>query len=184
MDDLLLDFSFPDFARRVWRKLASISRSATALCRRKSDWRRFEVDGFVDTSAFSDDQAGFMRSLYASLFQYVPRPYAGRVLVYMATTQPLYHLLGFEELWRQLAPEMEVVPVRGTHISIVVEPYVRAIADDLRVRLSKLRTSPSGHSCRPLTAPSCDWPAAEVARPDGGAGEDPPNTVGAVASAN
>ncbi len=138
IDDLMLDFSFSAFAHRIWNKFASIYRKSTAFLRGRSDWRRFEVDGFMDTSAFSDDQAGFMRALYHLLHVYVPKPYSGRVILYKATTQPLHHLFEVEGPWREIAAELDVVPVRGTHISIVQEPYVRTIAEDLRGRLSRL----------------------------------------------
>ncbi len=141
-DDLMLDFSFSHLARRVWKKVTSVCQKSTAYIRGRSDWRRFELDGFLDTSAFSDTQTGFMRSLYNLLFTYVPKPYAGRVLLYRSTTHPLHHLLEVEAPWRKIAAELEVVPVRGTHVSIVREPYVRALAADLRQRLARLHTEP------------------------------------------
>ena len=105
IDDLMLDFSFSAFAHRIWNKFASIYRKSTAFLRGRSDWRRFEVDGFMDTSAFSDDQAGFMRALYHLLHVYVPKPYSGRVILYKATTQPLHHLFEVEGPWREIAAE-------------------------------------------------------------------------------
>jgi thioesterase domain-containing protein len=56
------------------------------------------------------------------------------------TTEPLSHLLEVEPAWRKIASEIEVVPVRRTHVSIVEEPHVRAIAAALRQWLPQLRT--------------------------------------------
>ena len=135
-DDLLVDFSFSASVRRVWKKFASAARKTIAKLRGKSEWRRYEVDGFLDTSAFSDHQAEFMRTLHIRLHQYVPKPYSGPVVLYVATTQPLYHLLDVEMPWRAVSANIDVVPVRGTHISLIYEPYVRALAQDLRERLA------------------------------------------------
>jgi thioesterase domain-containing protein len=91
----------------------------------------------MDTSLYSPKQAGFMNSLLKALYTYVPKPYAGRVLLYKCRTQPLYHLFEVDQAWSQIASRVDVVEVRGTHISIVREPYIRPIAEDCRERLSR-----------------------------------------------
>jgi acyl transferase domain-containing protein/NADPH:quinone reductase-like Zn-dependent oxidoreductase/thioesterase domain-containing protein len=135
LDDLMVDFSVAEVARRVRQKLVFFCRKAAAALRGQKDTSRFSVDGFIDLSMFSDTQGEFMRSLFAALHAYVPKPYPGPVLLYKSTTQPLYHLLEVEPAWRSIAAELEVVSVRGTHISIVQEPYVRPIAAHLRERM-------------------------------------------------
>jgi acyl transferase domain-containing protein/NADPH:quinone reductase-like Zn-dependent oxidoreductase/thioesterase domain-containing protein len=135
-DDLLLDFSFPVFARRVRNKVVSLVRSTVAALRGRRAARE-EVNGFMDTSYYSPTHTGFMNALFDALCTYVPKPYAGRVLLYQSRTQPLYHLLEVDRAWQKIAAAVEVVEVRGTHVTIVREPYIVPIADDLRKRLSK-----------------------------------------------
>ena len=57
---------------------------------------------------------------------YQSKPYPGRVLLFKAKTEPLYHLLEVDTRWAKVAQELEVIPVRGTHGTIVELPYVRA----------------------------------------------------------
>jgi thioesterase domain-containing protein len=58
------------------------------------------------------------------------------VLLFKAKTEPLYHLLEVEKRWSKIAQDLDVIPVRGTHDTIVREPYVRAVADNLTVILA------------------------------------------------
>jgi len=95
----------------------------------------------MNTAAFSKDYVAFMNAMYAALHRYVPRAYAGRVLLYQAKTQPLYHLLEVDRAWGRIARHLEVVKVRGTHVSLVREPHVRPIAAHLRHVLSTFRAA-------------------------------------------
>ncbi len=98
----------------------------------------------MNTADFSKDYVAFMNAVYDALYRYVPKAYAGRVLLYQAKTQPLYHLLEVDRAWGRIARHLEVVKVRGTHVSLVREPLVRPIAAHLRHVLSTFRTSTTG----------------------------------------
>jgi len=135
VDDLLLEFSFREFARRVRRKLVSLAKIAAANVRGEKNRHDYQVAGFMDTSAFSDNQFQFMGALFNALHAYQARPYSGRVLLFKAMTEPLYHLLEVDKRWSKVAPNLEVISVRGTHDSVVREPYVRAVAESLRKAL-------------------------------------------------
>jgi thioesterase domain-containing protein len=137
VDDLLLDFSFPGFGRRICHKVVALGEVMTGALRGRREWRQ-QVAGFMDVAGYSPGHIGFMNALYRALRAYVPQPYAGRVLVYKSRTQPLYHLLEVERAWQTLASRMEVVVVPGTHISLVRQPYIRAVAEDLRNCLSRI----------------------------------------------
>jgi thioesterase domain-containing protein len=76
-----------------------------------------------------------MQRLFTILESYRPSPYDGRVLLYQARTEPLYHLFEVDKIWRHLAKEVEVVSVSGTHISLIQPPHVEALATHLRRRL-------------------------------------------------
>jgi acyl transferase domain-containing protein/thioesterase domain-containing protein/NADPH-dependent curcumin reductase CurA/NAD(P)-dependent dehydrogenase (short-subunit alcohol dehydrogenase family)/acyl carrier protein len=134
-DDLLYRFSFPAFVRRVRNKIVALARRAAGALR--GGQSRVDVASFLDTSHYSANLAGFMNALFAALNAYQPKEYPGRVLLYKARTQPLYHLLEVERAWRRAAAQLEVVEVRGTHISLATEPYVADIARHLRVRLNE-----------------------------------------------
>jgi thioesterase domain-containing protein/acyl carrier protein len=133
-DDLLLDFSLSVFARRVRNKAVALFKQASAAVRGQREVRA-EVNSFMDTSYYSSTHAGFMNALFHALCTYVPKPYAGRVLLYKSRTQPLYHLLEVDRAWQKIAAHVDVVEVRGTHVSIVREPYILPVAEDLRQRL-------------------------------------------------
>ena len=97
------------------------------------------VAGFIDVDSMPDAQVSFSEALFNAIYEYTPQEYAGPLLVYAATTQPLNHLLQVEAVWAKISARIEVVPIKGTHFSIVSEPHVIALADDLRKRLADLR---------------------------------------------
>jgi acyl transferase domain-containing protein/thioesterase domain-containing protein len=136
-DDLLLNFSLPVLARRFRNKVLALSERMVNAFRGGCESRR-QVSGFLDLSHFSPSLAGFMNALYDALCAYVPKPYSGRVLLYKSRSEPLYHLLEVERTWQKIAAHVDIVVVRGTHVSVVLEPYVHAVADDLRKRLAAM----------------------------------------------
>jgi thioesterase domain-containing protein/acyl carrier protein len=148
-DDVLLDFSVSQWVRRVRSKIVALS-EALANVRHGRRESAHQVAGFMNVAGYSPGHIGFMNALYRALCAYGPQPYPGRVLVYKSRTQPLYHLLEVERAWQALASDVEVVIVPGTHISIVREPYIGKVAEDLRQRWSQVRdaTQPIGS---PLT---------------------------------
>jgi thioesterase domain-containing protein len=78
----------------------------------------------------------FIDRLFAALFAYVPRAYSGTVVVYEAKITPLLYLPQIGRTWRKFAPQSEVVDIIGTHISMMREPYVDALAMDMRHRIA------------------------------------------------
>ena len=137
-DDLLLDFSLPKFARRVKDKIAALSRSMVGKFGGRCD-SLHSVTDYMDVSHYSSTHVGYMNALYKALRAYVPRHYPGSILLYKSRTQPLYHLIEAERAWPAIASHVDVVVVPGTHISIVREPYVGAVAADLRQRIAAIR---------------------------------------------
>lgn len=138
-DDLLTNFSAAEFARRVRSKAVAIAHTSTAPFRRNQATRDAQLEGFIDLTHWSPQERAFMQRLFAILPKYRPKPYDGRVLVYQARTEPLYHLFEIDKIWRRLAADVEVVRVTGTHISLIQPPHVNALAADLRARLTRAR---------------------------------------------
>lgn len=65
--------------------------------------------------------------------KYVPRPFAGKIIFYAATEDRGYHG------WNHLAEEgVEVMPVPGTHMSIMEEPNVQVLAKKVGKLLDKI----------------------------------------------
>jgi thioesterase domain-containing protein len=123
-------------ARRARARLSAILRIADR--RGKIISNGHKIDTFVDTTGWLPEQISFARRLYAANEAYVPRPYNGRVIVYAAKTQPLFHLLQVEATWGKVCSAMETVRIDGTHLSFLYEPRVSAVASDLRSRLEQL----------------------------------------------
>ena len=65
------------------------------------------------------------------------RGYSGKVVVYEAKITPLLYLPQIGRTWRNFAPQSEVVDIVATHIGMMREPYVDALADDMRARITE-----------------------------------------------
>jgi acyl transferase domain-containing protein/thioesterase domain-containing protein len=151
-DDLLKDRSAKKLLRRVWNKGLSAAR------RLQGGSRRLEADvsSFLDISDYSARDIDFMNQLFGALRRYVPAWYGGRVVVYQARTEPLHHLFEIDRAWRSVSAGVDVVRVPGTHLSLILDPYVRIIAEDLRPRLEALHPVQSGLSTRPRRGVSAE----------------------------
>jgi thioesterase domain-containing protein len=79
-----------------------------------------------------------MSRLYAALFAYTPKKYAGTVVAYEATKKPLLHLPQVARVWSSLAPRATIVRVKGTHLSILRPGDVEALAKDLQRRITDI----------------------------------------------
>jgi len=77
--------------------------------------------------------------MWESQRAYVPKPYAGRVILYEAEVQPLFHLLRLSDAWAKIARHIETVRLPGGHGSIFRGPGVIALATHLRTRLAEVR---------------------------------------------
>ncbi len=128
--------------RRFRNKFQALARMA---CRRIAERRPahgYAVDGFMDTSRFSPDYRAFVRALYDAFYRYVPAPYAGPVVVFEASVQPVAHLRQVGATWRRIA-DPGIIPVTGTHESIIKAPDGIALAAELRRRLAAF-AAPTG----------------------------------------
>jgi thioesterase domain-containing protein len=114
-------------------------RSAARRINGKLRGRSHAVDGLFDTRRWPDRQVSFMRALYDAAEAYVPQAYDGRVLFYAAKTRPLSQLAPIEAAWAKIAPAIEAVYVKGTHLNLIGEPEAVALTEDLRWRLAALR---------------------------------------------
>jgi len=139
-------FNHADLMRsRTLRSLIwSLSNNASAISRGAIGLRRgeklgggYSLDGIMDLSIYQPAHKLFINRLFSALFAYVPKEYSGDVVVYEAKITPLLYLPLIGQTWRKFAPQSEIVGIVGTHISMMREPYVDALANDLRRRIAE-----------------------------------------------
>ena len=90
------------------------------------------IDRLVNRRNFPPDRAAFAQALAESCRDYFPRNYLGRVLLFVARTQPLLWLRQVKVCWTKIAPSCEIVEVSGTHLDILRPPRVTLVAERLR----------------------------------------------------
>jgi hypothetical protein len=124
----------------VW----SLTNNAYALGKRAIGLRRgekigggYSIEGIMDLSPYQPTHRLFIDRLFGAMFQYVPGDYSGKVVVYEAKITPLLYLPQIGRTWRNFAPQSEVVDIVATHIGMMREPYVDALADDMRARITE-----------------------------------------------
>jgi thioesterase domain-containing protein len=129
--------------RTLHSLLWSITNNATAIGKRAIGLKRgqklgggYAIEGIMDVSRYQPAHKSFVNRLFQALFSYHPKSYSGDVIVYEATVKPLLYLPQIGRIWRQFAPQAEVVEIVGTHISMMHEPYVSALAKDIQRRLA------------------------------------------------
>jgi len=89
----------------------------------------------MDVSRYPPEHKSFVNRLFQALFAHTPKSYTGNVVVYEATVKPLLYLPQIGHMWREFARQAEIVGIVGTHISMMHEPYVESLANDMRKRI-------------------------------------------------
>lgn len=131
-------------SRTLHSLLWSITNNATAIGKGAIGLKRgqklgggYAIEGIMDVSRYQPVHRSFVNRLFQALFSYNPKSYSGEVVVYEATVKPLLYLPQIGRLWRKIAPQAEIVEIVGTHISMMHEPYVVALANDIRKRIGE-----------------------------------------------
>jgi non-ribosomal peptide synthetase component F/thioesterase domain-containing protein len=83
----------------------------------------------------SDAVVALMERYYRVIMRYFPRPYPGRVIVFVPVDEPLRVAHDPTQGWGRLARAVDVVPVPGDHHT-VVRHHADLIADRLRTSLA------------------------------------------------
>jgi thioesterase domain-containing protein len=136
------DGMWADLRYRAGQKVMGRCRSIAARLRGDTALSKYTVRGYLG-SQFEEKDIVFMEAFSDALDRYRAAPYSGRVLLYEARTQPLHHLLQTGAAWKTVAKRLEIVPVKGSHVSMIEEPHVRALAEHLsRVVLDLGRQAP------------------------------------------
>lgn len=125
-------------AQRVCKKLVALVTAGFAGKADDLSAKGYVVEGFMDLSRYPEDQKLFMKRLYTALLEYTPQTYLGNVVAYEAQVRPLFWLPQVGRIWCKIAPHARVVRVRGTHLSILRENDVGALAQDLQTRIAQM----------------------------------------------
>jgi thioesterase domain-containing protein len=115
----------------------AIGKAAVGLKRGEKLGGGYSIQGMMDLTPYQPPHRMFIDRLFAALFAYIPRKCSGTVVVYEAKITPLLYLPQIGRTWRKFAPQSEVVDIIGTHISMMREPYVDALANDMRQRIAQ-----------------------------------------------
>jgi len=131
-------------SRSVRSLIWSVSNNASAIAKAIMGLKRgeklgggYSIDGIMDVSRYAPAQKSFINRLFAALFSYVPKEYSGHVVVYEAKISRLLYLPQIGRTWSKFAPQSEIIGIVGTHISMMREPYVDALANDLRRHIAE-----------------------------------------------
>jgi thioesterase domain-containing protein len=135
--DLMRSRSLHSLLRSLRKHAVAIGKSAMGLKQGEKLGGGYAIDRMMDLSLYPPAQRLFINRLYAAMFSYFPEPYAGEVVVYEAKVTPLLSLPQIGRIWRKLAPRAEIVSIVGTHIGMMQEPYVDALAEDVHARVIK-----------------------------------------------
>jgi len=102
------------------------------------DSARLTAEDYFDVGHLKDDfRQQIDRNLRAS-FDYVPKPYPGRVTLFRSRTQPLFRLSSEDRGWGKWARGgVEIRTVPGNHESMLEEPFVRQLAESLQAALEE-----------------------------------------------
>jgi thioesterase domain-containing protein len=87
-------------------------------------------------STMPPDHRACAIALYDAIFAYTPTDrYTGDVVVYESTAEPDRGSERVAQRWAKLSTNLTVVPVEGSHMSIVKPPNGQPLARDLSQRL-------------------------------------------------
>jgi len=135
-------------SRSLHSLMWSLSKHAIAIAKGTMGLKRTEklgggyaIDRVMDLSLYPPAQRLFINRLFSAMFSYFPEEYPGEVVVYEARVAPLLYLPQVGRSWHKIAPRSEIVGIVGTHIGIMHDPYVSALADDLHSRIGKFFTA-------------------------------------------
>jgi thioesterase domain-containing protein len=72
---------------------------------------------------------------------YKAKKYPGKVNLFRCRIQDLKHALHPESGWQRLVSDLEIHPIAGAHFSILKEPRIQSIAQELKTCLQSTQTS-------------------------------------------
>ena len=124
-------------------KLRRLQKKFTALLSRDcaSAETDADMDQLIDLAAVGDEQRRLWDAHMRALILHQPRPYDGKVVLFRSAEH--LFVCSFDENcgWDQLTPDFTLKIVPGDHGRVLEEPYVGAVADEIRKSLDAVLTS-------------------------------------------
>jgi thioesterase domain-containing protein len=139
--DLMRQRTLQSLIWSITNNASAIGKSVIGLKRGEKIGGGYAIEGIMDVSRYDPAHKSFVNRLFGALFAYAPKGYTGEVVVYEAGVKPLLYLPKIGHTWSRFAPQSVVVEIVGTHISMMHEPYVPALAADMRKRISDFFTA-------------------------------------------
>ena len=126
------------------RSKARLLGAAMPQWRRRNGATRCEADirDVVGAWRFPEECRSRLESEYQALKTYVPQVYAGRVTLFRARAGPLFRVFASDMGWTGLAGggvDVKVVP--GSHETMLADPFVRVLAEEMRRCLAAPRAA-------------------------------------------
>jgi thioesterase domain-containing protein len=135
--DLMKNRSLHSLMWSLSKHAIAIGKGMLGMTRTQKLGGGYAIDRVMDLSLYPPAQRSFINRLYAAIFTYFPEEYPGEVILYEANVAPLLYQPQLGRIWRKIASRSEIVGITGTHIGLMHEPYVSAIADDMCARVTK-----------------------------------------------
>src|SRR5262249_47896208 len=90
-----------------------------------------ELDDAFDVSCIPSQNRELMRTVFAAFRDYVPRPYAGKLILFRANTRPLLSDFSDDLGWGRYAGVVDVRRISGNHETMLHPPYVSELTRQL-----------------------------------------------------
>jgi aspartate racemase len=121
-------------ARGSWEKLGYLGQKSRSRLRRMTD------SPYTRAAMDEDQMPPAMRNIQESAelaeTRYVPQVYPGRLTLFRAAEQPLTYDQAPEEGWKEIAAGgVDIRQVPGTHYTMLSEPNVAVLAQELKARM-------------------------------------------------
>jgi thioesterase domain-containing protein len=105
---------------------------------------------FLDAEKIPSELRRLIETNYYARMAYKPRPYLGRVTLFRARHDALFHPLRHDLGWGRFARGgVEILTLRGNHWNIMVEPRAQELAHQLRTCLEAADQSSLARSWSP-----------------------------------
>jgi thioesterase domain-containing protein len=126
--------------RRIWeRTTGSITSRMPARVLGNGVTQRHPAEDASNIAGLPADHRAFAMALYDAICNYKPNEtYSGDVLVFESTAEPARSSERVASKWTRIARNVEIVPVEGTHMSMVGHPDGFPIARELCRRLREV----------------------------------------------
>lgn len=124
-------FQAPAMLRRI-RGMAGRLRRALLLRKTEGVER---IEGIINLEGYRPAERQFMARLYDAILAYHPASWDGPLILYEARVAAAFSLPQHLARWRRVAPRAQAVRMDGNHITIMREPRIKALAQDLEARI-------------------------------------------------